>query len=61
MSVRDAVIDLRRYPQSDGSIVYIVKSLDRRDYPETKGTVRMDLWQGKKIFGGRWEMCLVYF
>ena len=63
MSVRDAVIDLKRYPQVDGSIIYIVKSIDREDFPETKGTVRMDLWQGKRFseLNGKCNWCIFEF
>ncbi len=63
MSIRDSVIVSNRYPQVDGSIIYITKSIKRPDYPETKGTVRMDLWQGRRFSerDGKCRWCLFEF
>ena len=44
MSVRDAIIDVKRYPQQDGSIIYVIKSIEKPDRPIAKNTIRMDLW-----------------
>ena len=45
MTDRDLLLQVQKVPQDNGTYIVICKSIDRSDFPEKKGVIRMEMFK----------------